>query len=1381
MTENIAQIIEIQSGYTNYVDLEQELFDDNKNMGRMARYRPISSHREAFGRLANALDVADGRCYLLTGSYGTGKSHLCLMFANYMRTPSGEPPMPEFFENYAEVDMAQANALRDKRLDKRYLVALCQWGGKGDFEEIVLNAMNDALAREGFDEDFDTYYVQAVKKIEEWEALAAQGGPGARFLEEFERELTDSNSGLTLNRFKKQLAGFDYAAMSEFLRLHQKVTTAPFAHDKSDLVEILEHTLASEKFKERFAGALVLFDEFGYTVEKGNLSPKAFQRFAQLCGETPTRCAPIVFVGTAHKALTQYAKAYGSDDFRTASDRIREIALATDGVEEIIGAIVVPQKEHELWQKHIAPNADVFDGFVKDCQRLKLFDWLSAPRLRTAVIENIYPMHPMATFSLLRLARDVASNNRSVYSFFSQEPGANADPASYGDFIATEPIFKDGKLNLYTADRLFDYFASTLKSDNKELRETVREHIKDYENSLRTLNELMASDPSASLKFGDDPLVTRLLRLLLIHEIVEIPNRADNILFGLYCTTQAEKDRLKNLIEALLECGVLYRIKETQIFEFKKSTAVDLESRIEDYKRDRKNHPQNLVAELNELAPLSPKNELYLEAKNYNLPYSEDKRLQRRFVRGADLETERVVSGETKNYFEVLESEIAAQIAKSGEFEGLALYVVCSTPEEIVKAKDLCAKNQSERIVVAIPRQPVPLEDAILELRALLHIEKSEERKNFTMQDNAALDARLNGDSSRKGAYRALEELRDRLMSNREVTWHGKYAQSLPVEPNSPYDAADRVMEALYSEGHNLFAHDDFNKLRIRVDKTRSVALKEAVEKLADYTEPIVIDTEFAQQRGDIRYLQRCLLNTGALTQKSSVGSKLTCEFAGKVSDYSGKLPALAAMVQEIEALPETGKIRLADWAARYRQPPYGQGPIALALLLACLRRRFGDSIRFKMDETAVGDMPVRSFEEVLALSSGQYPNAFLSYKPLRQSEKELAAVVYKLFGPPVGAESREYTLAEAHSALKNWVNKLPSISRVPRLYDPDKHPHTAAFLDALTRLESKDAHAFLFEELPSAFGIDAGSAITSATVLALEAELIEEKKTLEGALNVVEERIAYAVRQVFNVSGNTYSDLLNAINEWYNSLDAQQRDVHAKYHSNESKPLILHLRSIEDFAGTFLDQIPASPDYGMRAVRDWAQDRVEEYAERLRSGKAHIEANRIKVEPPIVIPQGIDDWSGDGTLSFQDEVRIELGTPQPDMRIFVSEGGANPTDPAAVREEFTPGSPLIVRDNKQINIAVQDAEGNWSPVKTVQAINENKKFEPVVVENALGQKTVNPFIFPVGRESLKVTCRELFRQTLQHDVVDLEELRAAVQEALREAGARDEGAMENH
>src|SRR5450759_1127128 len=96
----IRDIIQINSGYTSYVDLVNEYYSLEKNRVRMERYKPITAHRLAFEKIAGSLNPKDRRFYFLSGSYGTGKSHLLLMLANYFASPSDLPEMSTFFQNY---------------------------------------------------------------------------------------------------------------------------------------------------------------------------------------------------------------------------------------------------------------------------------------------------------------------------------------------------------------------------------------------------------------------------------------------------------------------------------------------------------------------------------------------------------------------------------------------------------------------------------------------------------------------------------------------------------------------------------------------------------------------------------------------------------------------------------------------------------------------------------------------------------------------------------------------------------------------------------------------------------------------------------------------------------------------------------------------------------------------------------------------------------------------------------------------------------------------------------------------------------------------------------------------------------------------------------
>ena len=1363
----IADLIEINSGYTNAVSLKSELFDDTKNVGRMSRYRPIASHRLAFQKLSKALMVKDKRAYLLTGAYGTGKSHLVLMFANYMETPAGDKPMPEFFGHYAEVDAHAAEDLKNKRSQGQHLVALCEWGGKEDFDEIVLRAVDAALRRVGFGDDLDTIYLQAIQKMKEWKAAADLGN--THFWSDFECELTETNAGLTVKQFEKKLADFDHQALEEFKRIHHKITTAPFTYDKSNLIDILTTTLRSAKFRQRYEGIVVLFDEFGDTLERGSLNPKAFQRFAELCEQPPSDCARLVFVATAHKNLIEYAKSYNSTEFRTASDRVEQVALTPDGVEDIIAAIVVPQKESALWEAQIAPRQQTFASFSSDLTRLReshhVFDWLKTPKIQTNIIENIYPMHPMATYCLLQLSRDVASNNRSVFSFFSADKETGGTPGSYTEYITTTPIVSGDSLNLYTADRLFQYFAETLKSDNRELRDTVRGHIKNYENSLRTLNQVVTSDWNAGL-LRDDPLIVRLMKLMLVYEIIGIPNRADNLRFGLYLT-QPEQQELSHRVNSLVEKGILYFNKDTSVYEFKNAGGADLEGWIERYIKDSQNHPTNLVAELNTLVPLK---EQHLEAKNYNLPYSEDKRLERRIVRPTDLEEQTKTATGNRSYFDRLEEEIAAEIARKGEYEGIALYVACEKVEEIAKAKSLCRHNQSERIVVAIPKEPIPLFDAIMELKALRALDKSEEEKSFTAQDKAALHTRLNGASNARGAGDKLAELRDSMLDVKAITWHGKFANVVPTDDKKPQDIANRVMDILYSEKRNKVEHEDFNKLHAKIDK--KPALREAVEALADYTEPLAIDTALPQSKGEIRYLQKVLLTHGALRQVKADGSKIRCEVETNPDKFADKLPALADMVRQIMGLSDT-ELNMAQWMRQYRMPPYGQGSFALVLSLAYLRRRFGDSIRFKISPGEIGTMPLRSFDDVFLLSEGNAPNAALSYRALTPQEKALVNAVYQEFGAGGAADTAEHSVSEAYDALKGWWEALPPLARTPKLYAAEGEAQMRELVSVMERINAKDAHSFLFDELPTAFGFDSADKINANTVTALKDGLPGLRARLDGALEQVQTRLILGVSDLFAVQGSTHDDIRKSIADWFNSLDSGQKDTFAPWQNNDTRPLIQHLGAITDIKDTFLARIPNTVPYGGEPVRNWATDKTTNFLKQIKSGKDLIEANRRKVGSAKPKPQGIYEWQGK-TIEFHGKLRLDFDPPAPGTKIYVTDSNANPTDPSATRHEVTEADPLVISENKSLKYAAQDSEGNWSAVETVILSNADKKFEPSRGDrNLITGDFTTSFTFPNDAGSMKVTCRRLFEMAIANNVVSPQELedclRAAFEEATKE------------
>ena len=108
----IAEVVKLKSGYANFVELKSAFEASQENTDRMAMYRPTTAHRGAFERICRGLyPPNDKKFYLLSGSYGAGKSHLCLMTANFLSRSSGDPEIAGFYQNYARLDPDKARLL----------------------------------------------------------------------------------------------------------------------------------------------------------------------------------------------------------------------------------------------------------------------------------------------------------------------------------------------------------------------------------------------------------------------------------------------------------------------------------------------------------------------------------------------------------------------------------------------------------------------------------------------------------------------------------------------------------------------------------------------------------------------------------------------------------------------------------------------------------------------------------------------------------------------------------------------------------------------------------------------------------------------------------------------------------------------------------------------------------------------------------------------------------------------------------------------------------------------------------------------------------------------------------------------------------------------
>ncbi len=1332
----IKELLHIQSSYSTQVDLKKEFNDPILKQERMAHYKPIKAHRNAFQIIAEGAYVKNSkRCFILSGSYGTGKSHLLLMAASYFDSQSDTKEMTEFFNNYTESEESEqdkkAEILKTVRREGRYLVCICDYGAS-NLESYMLRAIKDALQREGIaEEEMDSYYLQAINKVGEWKA-----SDDPYFYDRLELGLEEKN--WTAKKLLQELSEYSKEAIDLFKNIHKKITTSDFEYDKDNYVQIIEQLANTKRIKDQFAGIVLLFDEFDYQLKGKRFDLDEFQKFAQRCAASFMSNFPIIFIATTHRSFASYRSAYNAEDFLTVNDRIREIPLETQGIEEIISAVVNPQKNSPLWVSEIIPRISTFNQLSNECKALNVFEGLPAPKVRTRIIENIYPMHPMATYSLLKLASDVGSNNRSVFTFFADE---KKDSGSYDWFVRNHDITNNAmELQFYTVDYLFEYFKDKINSDNQELRQTVKDYVRNFEASLRELSKHRSNRESLEL---EDGLYDRILKAMVIYQIIGININQRMLMFGLNMNTQTKEQHLGHCLNLACSKKIIYFNETNHCYEFKRSDALDIAGMISEYKMNKDNIVNDSIWEIGQMLKQDElkktkkffKDEYYLEATRYNYIYKEDKRLLRKFCTVRDIET--------PVYLVKLLSEMQEEKDFKKSCEGIALYVLCETEDDVKKARVLVRNNLSDRIIIGVPIEENPIYDDVFSLKAAFNIEQAE----FSQQDLGFLKERIQHYDTNLGIKL------NQYITGKNLIFYGEKGTELANASNDNDTAATKLFEILYEDKRNKINHEDLNKLHT-FKEANNFALRDAVEILLDLNSPVSFRKDYAADRGDIKYLQNVLFQYGVIKQEQTIGNQVICKVEQNTSRYASVFPALSAMIDEIQTfdmhvLPH-GMIN------NYMQT-YGIGYNASILFFAVAKRYYKDSLIIMPNANDIGSLKLTSYNTVLDLLYHQtYTNAVMEYKQILKHDEFLLRQLYVLLSNKNLGVDTAVTIDQLHELLKTWYERLPTINRVRSIYDNNA---LNSFIDVFSNIDRVSARDFIFEEIKTIYGYDRQDLILEDVVPELVSKFKTHKELAEQGYFIVRDRLIEEIKSIFDAHEPTLNGINEAINLWLEGLTEIQKSYTNSLHIEESKHLIIHLGKTTVNEELFMHTLPIA--YKLGPVKTWVTNKCDSYIQKIKVGKNHVEHNLFTVDPPKynligrdVIESVINDASVQ--VSYTGELKLEIIPDAEHQRIYITSNGQDPKQVSAQREECYDVYTFTTRDDKNIRFCGVDAEGKSSAVISLQLVNEENKYVAKIVEKQtqlkVGEKSREEYqiqvMLPKDKESMAKCIRSIFSQT---------------------------------
>lgn len=1348
----IRNIIQINSGYTSYVNLYEDYYDIAKNRGRMERYKPIAAHRQAFEKAAKALNPLDRRFYFLSGSYGTGKSHLLLMIANYFANPSDVPEIETFFKNYESsqrdvllkpseaLQERSAASLKEARKSGRFLVALCRYDLNLDFEGAIIRALEEALEHDHSEILIDSHYREALRKINEWNKSSNK----THFMTDLESALNRLYPDWTINDLVEGLEHYNDQAFNTFKVCFKDVTSVDFIYTRDNLRDIISDFLKNPKFQEQYKGILILYDEFGAAIDAGLANYSTLLSFAEYCANSSLdRGGDVIFVGSGHKSFRNHGQV-GDLNAEVLEARVTEIGLQTQGMEDLIAAVVHPKKESSPWINEVQPKSYKFTNFTVDCNRLQLFNWLPAPKIANNIIQNIYPMHPFATYALIRLASEAGSDNRSVFKFFAPEFDTgeagwiNVQPFSYPWFIENHEIVEQGKLSLYTADLLVEYFKESLKASNTKLTDRVKTAVVNYEVTLRELNNFWIRKSQEELFEERDELLSRILKIMLVNEIVSnqettITNTSQNIEFALDQNSPDEKNLVENRLKLLCDNGVIYFDQDKGIYELIRGDRKDVRRLVEQFKSNPDNRPQNLLSSFLELSTLRA-DEVILEAKDYNATYNEDKRLRVVFATPIMLTQEQVINGQAFSFFAALDLDRQSYIGKGNGYEGVAVYVFCETENDINAAKIVATKNDQKRVVIAIPRHPISVFDAIFTMKALQSDWFRAQAQDFGPYENADLH-RIQTE-----AKSILNDAKSAYFNNAKVHWFGIRGTELPARENRRDDVANRMMLELFGAKRNNFGNFDFNKSHINISSSVKAVLKEAVEILCDLSQPIRINWSWSDNRGGIRYLRKCFVDHQALHYLSSEGDNRFFSAEKDVSKFRSALPAYAQLLEDLAKLEGKGPVNFTQFIKVYFEE-FGQGEIAVTLMLLLARRYYGDGLRFKREPNILSNIQITGIDDILGLVQRQSPAAVILFEPVSAEDQAYFAKITQLFTNQPAPAGKIYSVSEAYQAIINWWGGLPIIARSLDHYGKDEK----LLAEALSQARTKDPFQFIKRDLPLLLGQVPGEVLTTGKLLHIEVYLKQFKSFAEAILAEIEEQVLVKISEIFQSSTHLDVDIQEAMSNWYSGLSSSQTDLTSPHHTNDSKPLVLH-HSYANIRELLFEKLPKA--YGFGEIQAWLSNYVEPYAQKIQAGKQYIEQMTTLPPAMVIYEQPVSQHGNQ--VSYKGKLVMHAESVDGDGIIYYTEDGSDPTLASnPQRKQLISGDTLTIIGNRKVKIVVADERGSYSAVKTIDAIDELNKYKITRLPQPhlpSSDETIN-FIFPISKETAEITLDSLISE----------------------------------
>ena len=621
---------------------------------------------------------------LLVGPYGKGKSHLLLVLLAILsmeRTGENTQIIEELADKISAVDELGEQAASDVKLlwsKNRFLPVIIN-DTTGDLNQAFLLALNDALKREKLvDLAPDTYYSIALNRIEDWQE---------NYPETYHDFITELKSiGIEHKEFIYELKRYSRTALDTFISVYPKITSGSIFNPLAVSEVLPLYKSVSERLVEDygFSGIYIVFDEFSKFIEgltDGNVgnNMKLLQDMCELA--TDSSNAKIFITMIAHKSIKEYGKYLSSDiinAFTGIEGRIVEKHFVTSSKNnyELVSHAII-KNSRALRQ---IPNAGKIVGptALENYYQLPVFNCnFERKDFDEIILKGCYPLNPLATYLLLNISEKVAQNERTLFTFIS-----NDEPNSMARYVLDHDKSKDWVIG---ADLIYDYFSGLFKKDvNNEFIHNI------WLGAEVALSKCSSEDEQKVIK---------------AMAVIQIVNKEDEVLANeTYLSLAVRLKEGTSVLEALTQKNIIYRKKSTGAYVYKTQAGIELRTEIKKLKEIKGNNVNYGKA------LLDINSAYYIVPRKYNAMHSMTRYFQHEYM-----EAEYFLNVESAEVF------FDSQLKADGKVITLFSRKAIQQDAVIEKVEELRRKN----LVVVVPEKKISCEKELVEYEILQDIRKN--------------------------------------------------------------------------------------------------------------------------------------------------------------------------------------------------------------------------------------------------------------------------------------------------------------------------------------------------------------------------------------------------------------------------------------------------------------------------------------------------------------------------------------------------------------------------------------------------------------------------------------------------------------------------------